>query len=207
MLGTSHMMEARTWQPHAMRGFSLVELMIGLAIVAFLLMMGVPAFGTYIQNAKLRSTADNFYSGLQSARAEAVKRNTPVEFIMTDDSGISANSQTANLSTTGRNWIVRVQDPTTLLYTFVEGKPAAEGSGTTGTSTVDITGTTSSVVFNGFGATTLGASATFSFSNPTGGLCKAAGGPMRCLSIVASIGGQARLCDPAVTTAGDTRKC
>jgi type IV fimbrial biogenesis protein FimT len=197
----------RAWTLISMRGFSLIELMIGLAILAMLLMMGVPAFGTYIQNAKLRSTAENFYAGLQSARAEAVKRNAPVEFILTDDSGESANTQTDNLSTTGKNWIVRVQDPTTLIYTFVEGKPAAEGSGTSGTSSVDINGTVSAVTFNGFGATTLGSSATFAITNPAGGLCRAAGGPMRCLSIVVSIGGQARLCDPAVTTVGDTRRC
>lgn len=207
MLAIRHTAGNRARPLMALRGFSLIELMIGLAILAMLLMIGVPAFGTYIQNAKLRSTADNFYAGLQSARAEAVKRNAPVEFIMTDVSGESANTQTTSLSTTGKNWIVRVQDPTTLIYTFVEGKPAAEGSGTSGTNTVDITGTVSSVTFNGFGATTLGSSATFAFTNPTGGLCKAAGGPMRCLSIVVSIGGQARLCDPAVTTVGDTRKC
>ena len=207
MLGMHQSARHPTWPIPAMWGFSLIELMIGMAILAMLLMIGVPAFGTYIQNAKLRSTADNFYAGLQSARAEAVKRNASVEFIMTDDSGESANTQTTSLSTTGKNWIVRVQDPTTLIYTFVEGKPAAEGSGTSGTNTVDITGTVSSISFNGFGATTLGSSATFAFTNPTGGLCKAASGPMRCLSIVVSIGGQARLCDPAVTTTGDTRIC
>ena len=63
------------------------------------------------------------------------------------------------------------------------------------------------VTFNGFGATTLGAAATFAVANPAGGLCAAAGGPMRCLNIVVSVGGQTRMCDPAVTTAGDTRRC
>lgn len=189
------------------RGFTLVELMIGLVILAFLLMMGVPAFTTFIQNSKLRSTAETFHAGIQTARAEAVKRNAQVQFILTDDAGDSSSTQTATASTTGRNWLIRVQDPTTLLWSFIEGKSAAEGSGQTTTPSVAVTGTASSVTFTGFGATTLGSAATFSFTNPTGGSCKSAGGPMRCLSVVVSVGGQARMCDPAVTAAGDTRKC
>lgn len=189
------------------RGFTLVELMIGLVILAFLLMMGVPAFTTFIQNSKLRSTAETFHAGIQSARAEAVKRNSQVQFILTDDAGDSSSTQTATASATGRNWLIRVQDPTTLLYTFIEGKSATEGSGQTTTPSVAVSGTVSSVTFNGFGATTLGSAATFSFTNPTGGACKSAGGPMRCLNVVVSVGGQARMCDPAVSAAGDTRKC
>ncbi len=193
--------------PLLRRGFTLVELMIGLVIMALLLMMGVPAFSTFIQNSKLRSTAETFHAGLQTARAEAVKRNAQVQLILTDDAGDASSTQSATASTTGRNWLIRVQDPTTLLYSFIEGKNAAEGAGQSSTPSVAVSSTVSSVTYTGFGATTLGSAATFSFSNPAGGVCKSAGGPMRCLSVVVSVGGQARMCDPAVSTAGDTRKC
>ncbi len=193
--------------PLLRRGFTLVELMIGLAIMALLLMMGVPAFSTFIQNSKLRSTAETFHAGIQTARAEAVKRNAQVQFILTDDAGDTTSAQTATASTTGRNWLVRVQDPTSLVYTFIEGKSAAEGSGQTSTPSVAVSGTVSSMTFTGLGGTTLGSAATFSFTNPAGGACQSASGPMRCLSVVVSVGGQARMCDPAVTTTGDTRKC
>lgn len=192
--------------PRRPRGFSLVELMIGLAIFAFLMAMGVPAFTTYIQNAKIRSAAEVLHAGIQTARAEAVKRNAAVQFLLTNDAGDSSSTQTATASTTGRNWIIRVQDPTTLLFSFIEGKSMAEGSGQTSTPSVTITSTVSSVTFNGFGATNLGAAATFAVANSAGGVC-APLGPMRCLSVVVSVGGQARMCDPAVTTAGDTRTC
>ena len=188
------------------RGFTLVELMIGLVIMAVLLMMGVPAFSIFIQNSKLRSSAETFHAGIQTARAEAVKRNSLVEFILTDDPGDPSSTQTAVASTTGSNWLIRVQDPTTLLYSFVEGRNATQGAGTTATSVV-VTGTVSTVTFNGFGGTRLGAAATFAFTNPSGGACAAASGPMRCLSIVVSVGGQARMCDPAISATGDTRKC
>ena len=159
-----------------------------------------------IQNSKLRSSAESFHAGLQTARAEAVKRNAAVQFILTTDPGDPSSAQTTSLSTTGANWLIRVQDPTTLIYTFIEGKSATQGAGTT-SSSVQVSGTVSSVTFNGFGATTLGSAATFSFTNPTGGACAGSGGPMRCLNVVVSIGGQARMCDPAVSAAGDTRKC
>ncbi len=190
----------------ALRGFSLVELMIGLAIFAFLMAMGVPAFTTYLQNAKLRSTVETFQAGIQTARAEAVRRNLPVQLILTDDPGDSSSVQTTNLSTTGRNWIIRVQDPTTLIFSFIEAKSSAEGSGQTSTPSVVVTGTDSSVTFSGFGSTTLAGTATFAFTNPVGGACAPAG-PMRCLNVVVSVGGQSRMCDPAVATVGDTRRC
>jgi len=188
-------------------GFSLVELVIGLAILSLLLVLGLPAFTTYIQNAKLRSAAEAFLAGVQSARGEAVRRNAQVQIILTNDDANVTSRNTGNLSPTGQNWIVRALDPTTGLYDFVEAKAMSEGSGQASAPTVQIDGGgTSSVTFNGFGTTTLGAAATIAFSNPAGGACAPAG-PMRCLNVVISVGGQARMCDPAVTAAGDTRKC
>ncbi len=192
---------------HPGEGFSLVELVIGLAILSLLLVIGLPAFTTYIQNAKLRTAAEAFLAGVQSARGEAVRRNAQVQIILTNDDADVTNRNTTNLSATGQNWIVRALDPTTGLYDFIEAKAMAEGSGQTSAPTVQIDGgANSSVTFNGFGTTTLGAAATIAFSNPAGGAC-APTGPMRCMNVVISIGGQARMCDPAVTAAGDTRRC
>jgi type IV fimbrial biogenesis protein FimT len=51
--------------------------------------------------------------------------------------------------------------------------------------------------------------ATFDFSNPNAGACATSGGgggPIRCLRVRLSRGGQTRMCDPAVD-ATDTRSC
>jgi type IV fimbrial biogenesis protein FimT len=189
-------------------GFSLIELMIGIALLALLLMLGLPALGTYLQNAKLRSAAESFYSGVQMARAEAVRRNAQVEIVLTNDDPNVINRNTATLSATGKNWIIRALDPTTGLYAYIEGKSMLEGSGQASAPSVQIDGGgIASVAFRGLGATTLASAATFAFTNPAGGDCAALNGPMRCLSVVVSVGGQARMCDPAVSAAGDTRKC
>ncbi|MCC6472780.1 MAG: hypothetical protein IT514_03450, partial [Burkholderiales bacterium] len=44
-------------------------------------------------------------------------------------------------------------------------------------------------------------------TNPSGGACAADGGPMRCLNVLVSPGGQIKMCDPAVAATGDTRRC
>lgn len=185
------------------QGFSLIELMIAIAIAALLLVMGIPSFTTLIQNSKLRSAAENCLAGLQRARAEALQNNSNVEFLLTNDVPIAANVAAFNPNETGRNWVIRTAD----MSDFIEGHAGIEGSGQTSASNVVVTGNgIASIVFNGLGRTNLAATATFSFTNPAGGSC-APTGVMRCLNVLVSVGGQIRLCDPAATETGDTRGC
>lgn len=65
---------------HKDRGFTLIELMIGIVILAIVLALGVPSYQTWIQNTRLRNAAESILNGLQLARAEAVARNTNVQF-------------------------------------------------------------------------------------------------------------------------------
>jgi Tfp pilus assembly protein FimT len=144
---------------------------------------------------------------VQLARAEAVRRNATVQIVLTDDAPEISNVNSATLSVTGANWMIRVWDPSVGQYSFVEGKAGLEGAGTIGAPAVQMTGDVTNITYNGFGSTTGGG--TFSFTNPTGGAC-APGGPMRCLNVTVANGGQARMCDPAVdpiANPGDTRAC
>ncbi len=61
-------------------GFTLVELMVVISIIALILVMGVPSFQTFLQNRQIRNTAESIASGMQKARAEAVKSNSNHEF-------------------------------------------------------------------------------------------------------------------------------
>lgn len=60
------------------RGFTLIELMVTVAIVAILLGIGVPSFQSYIANQRGRAATLDLIAALQSTRAEAVKRNANV---------------------------------------------------------------------------------------------------------------------------------
>ena len=72
----------------ASKGFSLTELVVAIAIMAVLLSLGLPAFATYSRNIKVRAAAESFQAGLQLARGEAVRLNTPVQLILTNASPV-----------------------------------------------------------------------------------------------------------------------
>lgn len=191
------------------KGFSLVEMMIAIAIMAILLALGAPTFSLYLANLKIRTTAEGFTSGMQLAKADAVRRNTQVEFLLTDVAPTATNVATGSLNANGGNWMIRTADRAT----FIEGKSGAEGASSAegGASPVEVIGSVSSVTFNGLGSTALAGTATFQFTNSAAGDCIAAGGQVRCLNVVVAPGGRIKLCDPGLTAAqiaaGDTRAC
>jgi len=60
------------------RGFTLVELMIALVILAILLGVAVPSFQGAALSGRLSAYANDFVASTQLARSEAVKRNAAV---------------------------------------------------------------------------------------------------------------------------------
>ncbi len=182
-------------------GFTLIEVLVGLAILSIMLALGMPSLANYMGNARIRASASSLHAAAQLARTEAIRRNAVVELILTDDAPTLVN--TANLSTTGQNWIVRLWDPGAATFRLLQGKSALEG----GSTSVVVTGTTSRLTFNGMGRSA-GGVATFVFTSTSGVCADVHGvGPMRCLDVRVSAAGQARLCDALITTAGDSRAC
>src|SRR4030095_14333779 len=68
-------------------GFSLIELMIGLAIAGLLVMLALPGYSTWIADAQIRNAAESIASGVRFAQAEAIRQNTTVEFLLTPTPG------------------------------------------------------------------------------------------------------------------------
>jgi prepilin-type N-terminal cleavage/methylation domain-containing protein len=69
----------------ASKGFTLVELMIGLALVAILLGIGLPTFRSFILNQQVRAAATDLRIALTLTRSEAIKRNSRVELWPIDE--------------------------------------------------------------------------------------------------------------------------
>ncbi|MFO1413292.1 MAG: GspH/FimT family pseudopilin [Burkholderiales bacterium] len=66
------------------RGFTLIELMVTLAVVAILLLFATPAFVAFIANAKTRNVAEAIVEGMRLAQSTAVDRNTTVRYSLTE---------------------------------------------------------------------------------------------------------------------------
>lgn len=159
-------------------GATLVELAIGLVIIAIMTAMALPSFITWIQNTQIRTAAEAMLNGLQMTRAEAVRRNEQVTF-----------------SLDGFNW--NITDAT---GTVIESRSSEEGSRN---AVVTVIGTMP-LTFNGLGRPLGGTAAVgggndavqLRVSNPNGGSCQDSGGEMRCLEIRVTLSGQVRMCDP-----------
>jgi type IV fimbrial biogenesis protein FimT len=187
-------------------GFTLVEMIVSISIIVILLAIAIPNFRTFVLNARIRSTAEGLLAGLNLARTEAIRRNTPVTFWMVD--GITATCQHVTI---GTSWVVSVNDPenscnavasTTNAPRIVQVRAANEVGGNI---TVTATGGTC-LSFNGFGgieATCPGTVARFTVID----VAPPVGTMARALRIALSAGGSVRLCDPAVSDTADPARC
>lgn len=72
-------------------GFSLVELMVAIAIFGVLVMMSVPMYGAFIANSQIRTATESMLEGVRLAQTEAVKRNGNVEFVLDETTGWIVN--------------------------------------------------------------------------------------------------------------------
>jgi type IV fimbrial biogenesis protein FimT len=200
-------------------GFTLVEVLIGVAIVGILLVMGIPSFKNWIQNTQIRTATEAIQNGLELARAEAVRRNTQVRFQLT-----STVDNTCALNKASGNWVVSLDNPTGLCASaklnddypatdathnpaprIIQDRPVGTGSANVAVASQEVGGGTQydgSITFNGLGrviatSVTPGDSVQIDISNPVvGGNCVSAGGPMRCLRVNVSSGGLIRSCNP-----------
>ena len=90
--------------PRRMRGFTLIELMVTIAVVALLAAVAAPAMVTLMNSNRLSSTAGELTAALQLARAEAVRRSAPVTLCGSADGLACTNG--ANWA----NWIIAGQN-------------------------------------------------------------------------------------------------
>ncbi|MCB1931986.1 MAG: GspH/FimT family pseudopilin [Candidatus Accumulibacter sp.] len=193
----------------SLRGFSLIELIVGMAILGILTSLAIPAFSEWLRNARVRTTTESVQNGLQLARAEAVRRNSVMRFSL-----VTTTDASCALATAGPNWVVSIDDPAgqcdvapsdTVAPRIVQLRSAAEGGAAT-----TVAAGASAFIFNSLGRRTLplpaAGNVAIDFSSTTGGTCAAAGGTVRCLRVVISVGGQIRMCDPALP-AGDAQAC
>jgi len=65
-------------------GFTLIEILVVVAVLGIVLMIGLPNMSAWLQNTQIRNAAESASAGLQLARAEALRRNAAVRFSLVD---------------------------------------------------------------------------------------------------------------------------
>jgi type IV fimbrial biogenesis protein FimT len=77
---------------HAQSGFTLIEVIIASAVVAILLSLMIPSFGTLTMNERMTTQANDFISTLVLARGQALKRVSRVTVCSSADGVSCSNS-------------------------------------------------------------------------------------------------------------------
>jgi len=197
------------------RGFTLIELAVVLAITAILLSQAVPMFTAWSSNVQIRTATESIQDALQLARAEALRRNRSVMFWLSSPA-----------TPPQADWLVGCWSPvgagvqpeapgdcpgpgsppagTPVAFNWIQRQLASDQQTTQPQLTITPPGATY-VTFNSLGMV----------ANPDGSapitqidiaiptMPVATARPLRVL--VSS--GEIRMCDPALTLANDPRGC
>lgn len=84
VVGGAHGLRVKA-MPARSLAFTLVELLIAIAILAILMGIAVPAYNEMTLGSKLRSQANDLVAGAVLARSEAIKRNSAVRMCVSAD--------------------------------------------------------------------------------------------------------------------------
>jgi len=103
-------------------GFTLLELMVAITVLALLLGIGVPGFRDFVRNSRMTAATNDIVTDFSIARSEAVKRRVPVTLCK------SQNLTACDTAAAGafRTWIM-----------FVDDADPAVAAGTDGDGVVD----------------------------------------------------------------------
>jgi len=75
---TIRMSNQRTEKPTGANGFTLLELLMTIAIAGILLAVGLPSFGSMIAESRISAQYNSFVGSLYQARSEAIKGGTDI---------------------------------------------------------------------------------------------------------------------------------
>lgn len=161
-------------------GMTLVEMLMPLFVVAILVAVALPSIRVHLANSDIRRTADELKSGLEMARAEAIRLNTVVRF-----------------QRDGTGWTVVLPGVGASRDVVVDRRASRH-------SQVGVSADIDTLSFGTSGWTLpFGRSMNIALQAPDVAACRPQGGVV-CLNVVVAADGLVRSCDPAATAGSPT---
>lgn len=122
---------------HYSRAFTLIELMVTLAVLAIVISLAAPSFSNMLQENRLSALTNELQGALQLARSEAVKRRVNVAVCRSN----ADQSDCENGTDWAGGWLMMANDEVLKVWDPAQG--------------VTVTGPSTGVTFRGNGMTTL----------------------------------------------------
>jgi type IV fimbrial biogenesis protein FimT len=177
------------------RGFTLVEMMVVMAILGIFLAIAVPSFRQMLMNFQIRALSESILNGLQLARSSAVQRNEQVQFELATSAGAYTLGWTVKTVSDG---------------TVIQSRSAGESSSVLIIDTVPALALSTTVTFDGMGRVLAPAPPaptslnTINVDVPTSVMPAA---DSRDLRIRVLSGGLIKMCNPNIVDATDVTYC
>jgi type IV fimbrial biogenesis protein FimT len=173
--------------------------------MAIVTALAFPSYKAWIQNTRIKTTASAILNGLQIARAEAVRRNAPVQFVL------GANSDwTVGCVTVVAEPVAPAVTPPGCPAT-IQTRSTNEGSTANIIVTLTDAAGTATPANNTVVYTNLGGLAAvpvpFARADVTVSTTLLPAAQSTPLRVTLGTGGNARMCNQAVTSTSDPRKC
>lgn len=161
----------------------MIELMVGIIVMAILAALALPSFQIMLRNSEVRTAAQSITNGLQRARAEAVARNTNVQFVLGTYSGCAG---------TDSSWTVDYVVKPVPGAPPIDARCSTEGSTHVAVAATPTAATT--VTFNSLGVATTNQDGSAQLTQ----LDFSAIGASQNLRVEIGAGGNAKMCDPSL---------
>lgn len=139
------------------RGFTLIEMMVLVAIVAILAVIAVPNFSATIKGNRDTAQLNTLVTGLALARSEAVKSGSNVTICSSSDGSTCSGSDWTN------GWVVRYVTPPPGMSTLIRAFPALSSD-----SSLDNSANVASITFTATGMTNPQVQTTFTLCDGRG---------------------------------------
>ena len=101
-----------TIKSNAVKGFTLIEMMMVLTIAALLMTVAVPSFRTFTQNSKLTKQVNLLAASVSMARGEAAKRGARVVMCQSDNPTASSPACDGTAGNWSKGWVAFVDNVT-----------------------------------------------------------------------------------------------